>query len=51
MRDETGLETLIEDYDIICNNESRRATRLTGDQATSIFILTVTTPELGILDT
>lgn len=49
-RDAMELEILIENYDLICNNESRKAIRPTRGQATFIIDLTFTMPELGPLD-
>lgn len=49
-RDTAGLKTLIEEYNLICNNKPGRAIRLTRGQITSIIDPTFTTSELSALD-
>lgn len=49
-KDSTGLETLIENHNYICNNELVRATRPTRGQTTSIIHLNFTTTKLRALD-
>lgn len=49
-RDTVGLETLIEEHDLIFNNEPGRATRPMHWNTTSIIELTFHTPGIGALD-
>lgn len=50
MRDASGLEALLERYDLILNNNPGEATRPTRRNTTPIFDLTFTTLEVGALD-